>query len=79
MQDLSALICPRGLIVVSGEKDEIFPIDGAKEGFETVKKIYADNKCPQNCKMIITPQNHWWCTVPVWQAINDETKRLGWR
>lgn len=79
MQDLSALICPRSLIVVSGEKDEIFPIDGAKKGFETVKKIYADNKCPQNCKMVITPQNHWWCTDLVWQAINDETKRLGWR
>ncbi len=78
MQDLSALIFPRRLIVVSGGKDDIFPIDGARRGFETVKAIYADNGKADNCRMIETPEPHWWCKDIVWNAIKKEAESLGW-
>ena len=47
MGDLSGLIAPRNLIVVSGIKDSIFPIKSAEEQFEITKKLFdtAKGKC----------------------------------
>lgn len=79
MQDLSAIIAPRKLIVIAGKNDDIFPIEGVKEGFETVKRIYEKSGVPENCRLEITPDNHLWRTDIVWKAINEETAKFGWR
>jgi dienelactone hydrolase len=39
--DIFALVAPRPLMVQSGEKDPIFPIDSAKEAFTYIQKAYA--------------------------------------
>ena len=78
MQDLACMIAPRPLIVITGEKDQIFPIEGVCRGFETVKKIYKENNAEDKCRLIKTPQGHWWCEDIVWGAINEECKKLGW-
>ena len=72
MQDLAALIAPRRLLVIAGKEDPIFPIDGVKEGFETVKKIYEKAGVPDNCRLLETPKAHWWCHDLIWPAINDQ-------
>ncbi len=69
MQDLACLIAPRKLLVIAGEEDYIFPIDGVRGGFETVKKIYARAGAPENCKMVTTPKGHFWCEDIVWSEI----------
>ena len=78
MQDLSALIAPKNLIIVAGEKDTIFPINGVEEGYETVKAVYEKAGCSDKCKVVKTPKEHWWCVDIVWNAINAETKKMGW-
>ncbi len=78
MQDLATAIAPRNLIVIAGVEDNIFLIDGVKEGFETVKKIYAKAGVPDKCRFIETPKGHWWCDDIVWPAIVEETTKLGW-
>ncbi len=79
MQDLACLIAPRNLIVITGAKDEIFPVDGVKEGFETVKKIYKQTGAEESCRLVETPMHHWWCKDIVWTAINQQVQRLGWK
>lgn len=79
MQDLACLIAPRKLIVITGEKDPIFPIAGVKNGFERVKEIFTENGVSENCRLEITPKEHWWCEDIVWTAINEETAKLGWQ
>ena len=69
MQDLAALIAPRKFIAVAGEKDTIFPLKGVKEAFETVRKIYEKAGAPQNCKLVVTPEGHYWCEDLVWGEI----------
>lgn len=48
MGDLSGLIAPRGLVVIAGKDDPIFPISGVKATFEITKSLYkaagAENK-----------------------------------
>ncbi|HHT94218.1 MAG TPA: hypothetical protein GXZ66_12060, partial [Clostridiaceae bacterium] len=58
MHDLSILIAPRPLIIVAGKDDEIFPIEGVKRGFETVKKIYKAAGAEDNCQLIIGDGGH---------------------
>jgi hypothetical protein len=78
MEDLAALIAPRPLTVIAGEIDDIFPIDGVKESFETVKKIYKAAGAENNCRLVVTPKAHMWCEDLVWPAIIEETTKLGW-
>lgn len=78
MQDLSCLIAPRALTVITGEQDTIFPIHGVKRSYDTVKKVYAQNGAQDKCRIIQTPQGHYWCENIVWNVINEERKNLGW-
>ena len=78
MQDLACMIAPRRLVVVTGQEDTIFPIEGVRRGFETVKAIYERNNVAENCRIIETPMGHWWCEDIVWTAIKEETKKIGW-
>ncbi len=78
MQDLSCLIAPRNLIVIAGQEDAIFPIDGVKVAYETVEKCFAAAGVRENCQMIETPKGHYWCEDIVWDAINKKTKKMGW-
>ncbi len=78
MQDLSALIAPKNLVIIAGEKDPIFPIEGVNDGYETVKAVYEKAGCPNKCKVIPTPKDHWWCVDIVWDAIDKETQAMDW-
>lgn len=78
MQDLSCLIAPRPLVVTAGREDRIFPLYGVKEGFEIVKKIYGKVGANENCRLVETPKAHYWCEDLVWNAINEQVKKVGW-
>ena len=58
MGDLGGLIAPRKLVVVAGEKDTIFPIDGAKESFWQIKYLYEKAGAPENAVMVIGKEGH---------------------
>ena len=79
MQDLSCLIAPRRLAIVTGQKDEIFPIEDVRRSYETVKAVYEASGAAENCRLVETPMDHWWCADIVWNAINEECKKLGWK
>lgn len=79
MQDLSALIAPRPLTIVTGREDKIFPIDAVRRGYETVSRIYEAAGAADACQLVETPREHWWCVDIVWPAINAEAEKLGWK
>ncbi len=57
MPDLSMLIAPRALVVVSGAKDyNSFPLDSALEAFDTVKEIYKAADASDKCQHVIGPE-----------------------
>lgn len=78
MQDLACLIAPRHLSIITGKEDTIFPVEGVRLGFETVKNIYEKNGVRGNCSLIETPKDHWWCVDIVWDEINRLCKHLNW-
>lgn len=78
MEDLSALIAPRPLLILAGEKDPIFPIQGVKDSYAVVEKIYEKAGAKDKCRLVTHEKAHYWHTDIVWKAINEETKKLSW-
>ena len=56
--DVFALVAPRPLMVQSGEKDPIFPIDSAKEAFTYIRKAYAIGNAKDLAVMDVHPGHH---------------------
>ena len=51
MGDIAGLVAPRKLLIINGDKDEIFPIGPAREEFKTVKAVYKAFGVEENCEM----------------------------
>lgn len=73
--DVLGLIAPRPLVIVNGEKDEIFPIGPAKEEFAKIKARYESMGAGDKCFHVIGPEGHrfyaeiaWEKMLPMWNA-----------
>ena len=78
MQDLSCLIAPRHLLIISGKYDTAFRIEGVRRGYQTVKKVFEKAGCKDNCKLVETEKGHFWCEDIVWKEMKALTNKLGW-
>ena len=78
MQDLSALVAPRRLAIISGVSDAIFPFYGVEKGYETVKAVFERAGVKENCSLTVTPNAHRWCEDIVWDKITEITQELKW-
>lgn len=58
MGELACLIAPRPLIVVAGQKDNGFLIDGVHKVYNVIEQIYEKEGVPENCKLIVGPEGH---------------------
>ena len=73
MAELAGMIAPRPLVIVSGAKDDIFPLPGAKSEFARVKQIYAAGEHPENAVHVIGPEGHRFYAEPGWKALRALT------
>ena len=55
--DLSALVAPRALMVISGSRDTLFYPDGVKDAFEKIAACYRKAGYPdhQSCRIYDAP------------------------
>jgi dienelactone hydrolase len=58
MGDLAALIAPRPLRAIAGERDPIYPIAGTRAQFETVRRAYALLDAEDRCSLAVHPGEH---------------------
>jgi hypothetical protein len=58
MGDLAALIAPRLFRAIAGEHDPIFPIEGVREQFETVRRAYQLLGVEEKCSLAVHPGEH---------------------
>ena len=70
MPDLAMLIAPRPLLIVSGRDDNIFPLEAAKDGFETVKKIYRAAGAEDACQMVVGQGGHRFYANDAWPVFD---------
>ena len=78
MQDLSCLIAPRELVIVTGQLDPSFLVEGVRRGYKTVEKVYKKALAKDNCQLIITPKGHWWNVDIMWKKVKEVMQKLEW-
>lgn len=57
MAELGGMIAPRPLVIVSGQKDRIFPITPAKEEYERLMSLYY-SEAPEKCVHFVGEEGH---------------------
>ena len=72
MDDIAGLICPRPLLIIAGEQDAIFPIEGVKIAFERLQTIYAAAGVPDNVELYIGPEGHRYYKARVWGFLREK-------
>lgn len=72
MGDLGGLIAPRKLIVVAGKEDPIFPIDGVRESYEIIERMYKAAGARNNTKLVIGEGGHRFYADKAYSALKGE-------
>lgn len=70
MGDLGALIAPRKLVMICGDVDPIFPLDGVKKSFELSKRAYSHLGKEENCTLVIGKGGHKYFPSDSWKIVN---------
>ena len=68
MGDLGGLIAPRNLIVVAGQEDKGFLIEGTKKSYEMIEKLYSYSS--GKCKLLVGNEGHKFYPDLAWPVIN---------
>ncbi len=78
--DVLGLIAPRPLVIVSGNADEIFPLEPAIRQFARLREIYAAAGAPGRCRHVIADGGHRFYAEDSWKAMlpfwNEEEETL---
>ncbi len=71
MGDLACLIAPRKLVMVAGEQDVGFFIDGARAAFDTIERIYEKVGAKDNCKLVVGEEGHRFYAKQSWPVFKE--------
>ena len=71
MGDLGCLIAPRRFVMVSGIEDNIFPIKGAEESFEVIKKAYKKVGKEELCHIVKGKGGHQFYPDEAWPIVKS--------
>lgn len=75
MGDIGCLIAPRKVIVVNGDQDDGFPIEGAKKAYRVMTSAYEKAGRPENCHMIVGNGGHQYYKDDIWPKIREMMER----
>ncbi|MBQ2939318.1 MAG: hypothetical protein IJE00_03015 [Clostridia bacterium] len=74
MGDLGGLIAPRGLVVVHGKEDPIFPDAGVRRVYAEIERLYAAAGAPDRCRLVTGPGEHRFFADLSWPVMHDLQK-----
>ncbi len=58
MGEMACMIAPRPLLVVAGNVDDGFRIDGVRKVYKVIEEIYKKEGAPENCKLLVGEGGH---------------------
>lgn len=76
MADVMGLFAPKPVVIVAGEKDGIFPVEGVKKAFRHLKKIYTAAGAGDRCSLVIGSGGHRFYAKDAWPRALEEIERL---
>ena len=76
MGDISTLIAPRKLVMISGKQDIGFYIKGSYDAYATIEKVFKKAGVPDNCRLVVGEEGHRFYKDPSWDIFAELS---GWR
>lgn len=76
MADIMGLFAPKPVVVVAGQDDPIFPIDGTMKEFRRLKKIFAAAGAEDRCHLVIGEGGHRFYASLAWQIMLQELENV---
>ncbi len=76
MDDVAGLIASRPFCAVAGRDDRIFPIQGVREAYGRVEKIYQVAGAPDRCQLYVGGAGHRYYSDGVWPFVTKSFKQL---
>jgi len=76
MADVMGLFAPKPVVIVAGEKDDIFPFHGTRRAFTHLKKIYAAFGAEERCHLVVGPEGHRFYADLAWPIMIKELEKL---
>ena len=71
MGDLGGLIAPRGLVVVAGKHDPIFPLHGVRSCVDRIKSLYKEDGAENRIRFVIGDGGHQFYPDIAYGALNE--------
>jgi dipeptidyl aminopeptidase/acylaminoacyl peptidase len=75
MSDIMGTFAPKPVVIVAGENDDIFPIDGTRKGFAALKEIYAAAGAEDRCHLVVGAGGHRFYADEAWPVLLGEINR----
>jgi dipeptidyl aminopeptidase/acylaminoacyl peptidase len=76
MADILGLFAPKPVIIVAGEEDDIFPIQGTRRAFSDLQEIYAAAGAKNRCHLVVGSGGHRFYAEDAWPIILREIDQL---
>ncbi len=76
MSDIMGLFAPKPVVLVAGEKDEIFPIKATRRAFRDLRKIYRAGGAGNRCHLVVGDGGHRFYADDAWPVMLKEIKRM---
>jgi dienelactone hydrolase len=71
MADILGLFAPKPVVIVAGKEDDIFPIEGTRQAFNNLQKIYAAAGAADRCHLVVGEGGHRFYAEEAWPVILD--------
>jgi dienelactone hydrolase len=72
--DILGLAAPKPVVVIAGKTDSIFPIDGTREAFAQLERIYQAAGAGDRCRLVEGPEGHRFYAELGWEQMEKLMK-----
>jgi dienelactone hydrolase len=66
MYDIAGLVAPRPMLIVAGQDDEYFPVEGVRQAYAELEKVYAAAGARTNVELYVGEGGHRYYGKRVW-------------
>lgn len=74
--DVLGLFAPKPVVIVTGREDPIFPLEGVRDAFHDLQKIYADAGAKENCRLVVGEGGHRFYAEESWPQLLELVEKL---
>ena len=71
LYDIAGLTAPRVFRAIHGIQDPMFPIEGTRQAFDSLLRIYEASGAPQNCSLYEGPEGHRYYKDGIWPFLSN--------